>query len=178
MNEITLYKPIAYYEDIIEKSREEVGFALRQIKEGSLWKDTYLNFSHYCEKRWGFKRATVYYLMNEESYKKNLENKSTKRLTRENAPSGVQLVGRPKQPTEPLSENEYRQDTETTAQIHPGELFQIYVRKAKEIIQSTPEVIDDKAYLAYDELRAAVAKTRGLAHIGQVDGKPQGVYYK
>lgn len=59
-------KELAHHESIIEdgvKSFLHVGRSLIAIRDGSLYGEKYGTFEAYCEKRWGFKRAQAYRLM-------------------------------------------------------------------------------------------------------------------
>lgn len=63
------------YEDIIQKNFAtfyEVGFALMQIKENKLYRESYPTFEAYCHEKWGFERNYANKLIRASSVVENL----------------------------------------------------------------------------------------------------------
>ena len=62
---------LAELEAIVERGQKtflEVGRALREIRDGRLYKKNYSTFEEYCQRRWGMGRSAAYAYMEAEEY--------------------------------------------------------------------------------------------------------------
>lgn len=81
----------------VERAFVEAGTALRQLRDGRLYRSTHNTFETYCRDRFGFTRANATYLITGASVVDNLKNLST---------NGLQILPTNERQTRPLTKLE------------------------------------------------------------------------
>ena len=70
----------------------EMGFALAEIKEKKLYRDTYATFEEYCKEKWGFSRTYSYYVIKGSEAIKSLPQHTFTRVNTEKQARAVSKV--------------------------------------------------------------------------------------